>query len=866
MKRLPLYPEDPRLLVETVAPLPRNPACERCELSKNGRSTCVQSEPINWKPGGLLIVGDAPQREEDARNKSFVSKDRLWVKDLIKKLHPGPVAYTLAVRCSPNKTPTDEQIEACRGYLAHTIREAKPGKIIAMGKAAITSLAGHSVPIASVARGYTYLFGDGQNSTPISFLNSSWFVHRNKFLREEFIRDLKLILNEDAPPKPPWNESARLVQTPQDAIEAARQLANSKAFTFDVETVGKQFDADFQVIALAAVSRGSNSPWVWDVEGMRDPAMYTPLLDVLSDHTTEVAGQYVKYDAISIRAAYGVQVNALGHDTRLSRKLVYPEADASLGAMGNLVGMGGHKKEADDAIAKGLREVQRKLRSKDAAVNSQRLLPDMDPAIESLIRLGQDPKKYKYSFMPKPVLLRYVARDAVATSRIIDHNMHEIDVLNPELSYALDTVVLPVSTALDQVESWGMAVSHDAIENVSAYCKVKIEEISKRLAPYNFNPNSTKQLREFLFVKLGLPVVKKTPKGEPSTDKAVLNTLAAHHGAVQDVLDFRRYSKLDGTYATGLQQHIRSDGRIHPNLKPDGTRSGRWSCTDPNLQNLPSEKEYEGKVLRECFIPDEGNLLIAADYSQIELRVAAMLSGDPKMRAIYESGDDFHLRTAQMVSMMAWGVAPADLVGPDGKLTAIGEQLRRAAKAINFGLLYGQGDEMLAASLGIEVSAAEKLRRAILGEFSMLDKWIKNCLREADRTGYTWTYWNGKKCRRRPLFDLAAQDKGARGTAERASWNTPIQGSAGEYNNMSTIELVKWVKEDCIPARIIMAVHDCVMAEAPKGSVLEVIEGMESIMTQWYANGVPLVVDVEIGRSWGAMTKDRTKWPAMLKG
>jgi len=1150
MKRLPLYPDDPRLAVETVAPLARNHDCNLCDLGGTNRSTCVRSEPINWAPGGLLVVGDAPQREEDSRNKSFVSRERVWVKDLIKRLHPGPVAYTLAVRCMPKRVATSDQIDACRGYLHNTIREAKPGKILALGRTSIESLFGSKVPIASAARGYTYLFGDGQSSVPVHFLNSPWFVHRNKYLRTEFVNDLTRILQEDAPQKPPWHESARLVQTAQDATVAAKQLRNAGAFTFDVETSGRQWDNDFQIIALAAVARGSDSPWVWCVDALRDPAIRMPLLDVLADKTTKVSGQYVKYDTLSIRSAYGVQVNRIDHDTRLSRKLTYPEADATLGTMGHLVGMGGHKNEASESIASGLREVQRRIRAlskakptaKDISEQGTKLLPYLDPAIESLIRLGQDPKKYKYAFMPKSVLLRYCARDAVATSRLIDHNLNEINVHNPELAYAWNTVLQPVSEALDQVEAWGMGVSKDAIENVSQYCRAQLLTIDARLAPYNINPGSAKQLRELLFVKLKLPITKKTPKGEPSTDKSVLTTLAAHHPVVQDIIDHRKYAKLDGTYATGLQQHIRADGRIHPNLKPDGTRSGRWSCvvgdtpiltqrgyvaivgvvagdlvwthekrwqpvlhnldqgvrtvydirlangevltctsdhrilrsggdwitvgellerfkkvdklpdtpargfvpvsttapvadtradretvghyapqrfargqtqhadrrtdgatqvalfglqdrdkeshegqdrqsapqlergmrgrlrvsdvsaqrqagicasgsngqifglvespgenggapyrrgseeqrhrqssvgdssrpqhypflagsgeqsiavqeirsraaqsqvydltvatdhsysahgifhhncTDPNLQNLPSEKQYEGKVLRECFIAEPGHLLVSADYSQIELRVAAMLSGDKKMIEIYEAGDDFHMRTAQMVSIMAWGVDPAELLDENGDQTKKGAELRRASKMINFGLLYGMSDDALAASIGIEVMEANKLRRAILGNFSALDKWIKDQLRQAHKTGYTWTYWNGQKCRRRPLFDLADPDGQKRSTAERASWNTAVQGTAGEYNNMSMVELVKWVKEDCIPSRVIMAVHDCALQEVEEDALYEVIEGTERIMTQWFSYGVPLVVDIEVGRSWGAMTSDRTKWASL---
>ena len=872
MKLLPLY-ADPRLSIEKDTPLPLNSECTRCTAGGSARNVCIGAEAVNFDPdkgGGIYFVGEAPDHLEDRRGRPFMGRAGTYLRAEVRKHYTGPMILDNAMKCAGGRFPNADHILACRPYLLQTLREAKPDRVVVLGRGACVAVFGSTVPIQSARRGHAWLYNDGANPIPVVLLGHPGAALSNRFVRAQFEEDLEWALTSEPPAPPLWDKSAHIIESLDDALDAEEDLSLADWVTFDCETVGKLFNDDFQVIALSAVAKGSNVPYVWDAAALKDERG-DALKRVLSNPKIPKGGQYVKYDMLSANCGLGVDVKNIAYDTRLLRKLIDGEADASLAVMAHLVGLGGHKEEAKAAIEAGLKEVRRRLRAetkkkptaKDEAELGTPLLPWLDPSIEAAIRKGNDPKEYKYSFMPDNILLRYVALDAVTTDRLAIRLNEEIDTECPELRYAADTVIKPVSAALERVESWGMAVSIDAIKNVSAFAQSKLVEIDRRLSPYNINPGSTKDLRKLLFQTLGLPVIKKTPKGEPSTDKAVLNILADRHPVVGDILMHRKYAKLDGTYATGLQRHIRSDGRIHPNLKPDGARSGRWSCTDPNLQNLPSEKDAEGRLLRDCFVAEPGKLIVSADYSQVELRVAAMLSGDKRMIDIFKSGQDYHLRTAQMISQMVWGIAPGDLIGADGEPTKQGAACRRQSKAFNFGLLYGMGDETLAANLGGTAEEAAKVRRGIMGQFNVLDAWIKDCIRETHRTGYTWTYWQGQRCRRRPLFDIASSDGGKQSTASNGSYNTPVQGSAGEYNNMSLIELVHWVLDDLVPARVIMAVHDCILIECDEDVVDEVVFMMRQIMTQWGSGGVPLEVDIEVGRSWGSLEKDPAKWNSL---
>ena len=273
------------------------------------------------------------------------------------------------------------------------------------------------------------------------------------------------------------------------------------------------------------------------------------------------------------------------------------------------------------------------------------------------------------------------------------------------------------------------------------------------------------------------------------------------------------------------------------------------NCEDPNLYNVPRAKSEESKMARDCYVAPPGHKLVQFDYSQLELRVAAIESGDPLMREIFVSGDDYHYRTAQLVSQQMWGLAPEDVPKK-------GEE-RSTAKTINFGVLYGMGPPALAARLGCSIPEAEKVNDLIMGKFSKLKAYTKAQVRFAQREGVVWTTWNGSNFRRRPLYRVADSDSESRSRAENGTWNTPIQGKASDYCAFSMVECVDWLIKDAVPAKLVLSVYDSLIFEVRDDALNEVIDVVPEIMTQWDSGDppVPIVVDTEVGQTWGSLEK-----------
>jgi DNA polymerase-1 len=252
-------------------------------------------------------------------------------------------------------------------------------------------------------------------------------------------------------------------------------------------------------------------------------------------------------------------------------------------------------------------------------------------------------------------------------------------------------------------------------------------------------------------------------------------------------------------------------------------------------------------MARDCFVAGPGRLFVELDYSQIELRVAAMLSQDPEMIRIYQSGVDYHRRTAELVSKLAWGIDPSQVQDPH----------RTQAKTINFSTLYGAGIASIAAKLGVTYAQAERVVTAIMGHFKVLAAFIDACKAETRRTGYAWTWWAGQRARRRPLYKIADPEDGARITAENGSFNTPVQGTANEFCVASLADCVEWIEEDGLEedARLVLPVHDSMLFEVREEMALEVAHHVRGIMLSHDSQGVPLEVDCKMGRAWGSLDK-----------
>jgi DNA polymerase I-like protein with 3'-5' exonuclease and polymerase domains len=653
------------------------------------------------------------------------------------------------------------------------------------------------------------------------------------------------------PDLPPLDGEAQLIAT-KDEADAALAACRAQSWTaFDVETVGIPFEEDFRVISLAVTPRGSSVGYVWDESALKRARTLDPLLAFLQDPQARKLGQNVKYDCMAVRACLGVMVNGVCGDTKLWRKLVNGDADAHLEVMQELIGMGGSKEEKElyfGVIRKLLHPRRTKAGKKAAPAENQdsELHVDpstWDPALVAHETLTGKFEAYAHAFLPHSVLVRYNARDTVSTARLALH-MEEEFKQTPQLWNVWERLAGPASNAIQHVEWWGVHVDRKAMSDYQVFLKVRIDAANEVFSACQVNPASPKQVAEYMFNRLGLPAIKGL-----STDHEVLEHLQHidKTGFVSALLDHRRFAKADGTYATGLEAFIRADGRIHPNFNIDGARSGRLSCSEPNLQNIPSPDRDEvlGKFARDMFSAPPGKVLLELDYSQLEIRVAAMLSGDKEMLRLLKSGEDFHLATAKLISQLVWGIPPEQVTSVH----------RRAAKTINFGLLYGQGVKALAAKAGITVDQAGTVKRAILGRFKQLDSWIKAQLNNARKTGECWTWWDGSPFRRRSLWQVGSVDEGQRGNAERSSWNTPIQGTGSDFCLASLVSVVDWILTDSVPAKLVLPVHDSLLFELDEDALEEVAYGAQQRMLSWNSDGVPLTVDMKKGRAWGSLEK-----------
>ena len=359
-----------------------------------------------------------------------------------------------------------------------------------------------------------------------------------------------------------------------------------------------------------------------------------------------------------------------------------------------------------------------------------------------------------------------------------------------------------------------------------------LEAKAHELAGQPFNLASPKQLGEILFDRLKLPVVKKTPSGAPSTDEEVLEKLALDHPLPKALLEHRGLSKLKSTYTDKLPRMVNArTGRVHTNYAQAVAVTGRLSSTDPNLQNIPV-RTAEGRRIREAFIAPPGAKIVSADYSQIELRIMAHLSGDRGLIEAFAAGEDIHRHTAAEV----FGVAPDEVTS----------EQRRYAKVINFGLIYGMSAFGLAGNLGIERAAAASYMDKYFTRYPGVAAYMERTRNEAKERGFVETVFG----RRLWLPDIASANQARRQGAERQAINAPMQGTAADLIKLAMIAVQGWLESERLATKLVMQVHDELVLEVPEGELARVKPQVEKLMTGVATLDVPLVVEAGVGENW----------------
>jgi DNA polymerase-1 len=402
-----------------------------------------------------------------------------------------------------------------------------------------------------------------------------------------------------------------------------------------------------------------------------------------------------------------------------------------------------------------------------------------------------------------------------------------------ELEKLYYEVELPLCRVLAEMEMSGFLVDKDALTRFGSSLAGQIAEAEARifeLAHEKFNINSPKQLGVILFEKLMLPAPKKTKTGY-STNIEVLDSLVGKHPIISLIKSYRELTKLKSTYADGLLKVIGSDGRIRTHFQMTVTATGRLSSTEPNLQNIPVRKEIGGE-LRKMFVASNGNVLVDADYSQIELRLLAHIAGDPVMLSAFERGEDIHTVTASQV----FGV-------PVGEVT---QMHRFRAKAVNFGIVYGISPFSLANDIGVMPKEAKTYIESYLEKYSEVREYMVEIVKSATQLGYVTTLFG----RRRELPELKSANFNTRSFGERVALNMPIQGTAADIMKIAMINVSRRLFAEGLSAKLILQVHDELIAECPESEADAVSLILREEMENAARLSIPLVAETRVGKSW----------------
>jgi len=429
--------------------------------------------------------------------------------------------------------------------------------------------------------------------------------------------------------------------------------------------------------------------------------------------------------------------------------------------------------------------------------------------------------------------MQYSGEDADVTFLLTEILMKRL--AEEGLQNLFSQIELPLVEVLAEMELWGVKIDPELLQEVSKELEARLWNLEKRvfdLVGEEFNINSTQQLGKILFEKLRLPVIKKTKTGY-STDVGVLQELAKNHELPRVVLEYRSLTKLKSTYVDALPKLINpSTGRVHTSYNQTVTATGRLSSSNPNLQNIPIRTE-DGRRIREAFVPEDNWWMISADYSQIELRILAHLSGDTTLIEAFQKDEDIHAMTASEIFDLA----------PD-KVTS---EMRREAKVINFGIIYGMSPYGLANELGVEPKVASKYIDDYFNRYLGVKTYFDGILQEVKKKGYVTTLYN----RRRYIPEINNSNRAARQFAERTAINTPIQGTAADLIKIAMNRIYRHIRDENLKTKLIMQVHDELVLEAPANEVKDVEQMVKAEMEGVIEMVVPLKVSVSKGKNWG---------------
>lgn len=772
--------------------------CNKCELHKTAQFVKLMGQGPS--PCDVMIVGEAPtwrkERDEPFQGEAGKVLDEALSICGVKR---SEVYFTNIIKCRPpeNRSPKAYEIAVCQGYLTEEIAQVKPKFVLLLGTTAARYLGRGRVTVAET-RGKWFRMGE----TRYLVTMHPGAIVRDKTKFPLFVNDIRKFIDRVQGVKTADKNQLNVticndewsLEKLWEAIEASSRIA------FDIETttlfpweegarvlsISFGFE-DSQFILPVSHSEslwGKNKEWLSQIVDRLNKALEGKV----------ILAHNGKFDSLWVRVKLGLNV-PIHHDTMIMTHLIDENTPHGL---------------------KYLSEVHCGAKNYDLSLSEK-------TGGAPLEKLGQ-----------------YNAWDVFYTRKLYNKFLPLLK-QDTRLYAFYKKVMIPAVNAFIDIEYRGVYIDSEKLQETKAYLQSEVARLSKELEVYKVgvNWNSTKQVAEYLFKDLGLPILETTPKGAPATSESVMLRLRDKHPCIDTILEYKEKSKMLGTFITSWEGRLR-DSRLHPSFKLHGTSTGRLSCEEPNLQQVPRNPKLRSLV---CAPP--GFTFVEADFSQVELRVAAMLSGDPRLIELFCTGVDIHTNTAEMVSGRKLG----DIDPKEAK------EWRKKAKAVNFGFLYGMGarkfQEYARDKYGVafSIEEARHIRQKFFAEYSGLQPWYDRQERVAKHNGYVRS-----PCGRiRHLPSIHSPDDYDQSQAVRQAINSPVQGFASDLTLMSVVDITRLLPQ----VRIVGTVHDAILMEIPDDLVEETLPQVKAIMEcpptlekLGVKLTVPIISEVSVG-NWG---------------
>ena len=620
---------------------------------------------------------------------------------------------------------------------------------------------------------------------------------------EDAGKEVDMDADDDAPEAPAFGRDAYdIVYTQAQLDKWIGKLKDTGEFAFDTETTSLNYmNAELVGFCVAVDDKAAYIPFGHNYPGAPDQLDKQLVMDafkpLLEDDGIKKIGQNLKYDMSVLAEDVGITLRGVAYDTMLESYVLDSVAT----------------RHDMDSLA--LKYLGRKTISFEEIA-------------------GKGAKQLTFNQVGLHEASRYAAEDADVTLRLHQTLWPKLE-KEGRLPEVFRDIELPLVTVLSRIERNGTYVDATLLKHQSQFLAKRMAELQEKayeIAGQEFNLSSPKQLGEILYQKLEIPVIKKTPKGAPSTAEPVLQELALEYPLPQVIMDYRGVAKLKNTYTDKLPELINQrTGRVHTSYHQAVAATGRLSSSDPNLQNIPVRSE-EGRKIRQAFLAPKGTKIVACDYSQIELRIMAHLSGDKGLTNAFEKGLDIHRATAAEV----WGKS----------LEEVSDNDRRNAKAINFGLIYGMSAFGLAKQLGLPRKEAQDYIELYFERYPGVKKYMEDTRALAADKGYVETLYG----RRLYLPEIHSSNGQRRQAAERTAINAPMQGTAADIIKMAMIKVHDWLETTHFDAKMIMQVHDELVFEVAEDQVDDLVKEVKARMESAAELKVPLIVDAGIGENW----------------